>query len=684
MFRQERQNNRARSGNNINTEKAKQLPVRQTKENRAAQKEQDLKKFINDYNNISRQNNKTSTNKNVIQKVKRELQKYGFKLGPETLYTSILNKLRKQVPNSMKKKAENVNTISGIINLMKNEGNSNENSSRTGHLKLTKRVINFRNNINNMNLKQLFELLLKEFPDISKNFVNTYNDTKINHRIKLYYYTQRKLKIYYEGLLEHLHSKTHNEKYLMAISTLNNITSLENESNLKNIRNDRKKGVGILRLFFNKLAEFSSELLKEKKWYGKTPLPGAMMRTRQNLQGKNKKNTRPLSQRALNKKAGKYDVHSKATFNYNTNSNNKNSSNVNAILKHYNSKTYNELTTTNNNNLRLNQKDIGVANIDMKTFMTLNILLWMDQKHDFKNSSNKIKIENNFFDLLENEGSTFYTIFPQYIHNNKNIIKNFTKTILENNNNSILNTLCRLKILNYEVKEDGPSLTINSKMEEKIKENFQSFLTENNKNKTYQLNVISHKNKLNDLIDYISIDSESSPSTAFSSIPTTKRYVPLERVLDPGYGFSPNKYIVNFIKTLTPKKDLPKMDFQIRKYKIKVNNRNINIGYNNNKIYNTTNYKPVLKINNVNITIGESRQGAQRGGDAKNIWSKTFGDFMQILAIASRDCNKKPVHYGTFDTTSALIYLFVRRHVYKKNNINLALQKNSTTVLIIN
>ena len=319
--------------------------------------------------------------------------------------------------------------------------------------------------------------------------------------------------------------------------------------------------------------------------------------------------------------------------------------------------------------------------------MTLNILLWMDQKHDFKNSSNKIKIENNFFDLLKNEGSTFYTIFPQYIRNNKNSIINFTKTILENNrinSNHVLDTLLILGILKYEVKQDGPSLTINSNMEQNIKENFQSFLTENNKNKTYQLNVISHKNKLNDLIDYISIDSEASPSTAFSSIPTTKRYVPLERVLDPGYGFSPNKYIVNFIKTLTPKKELPKMDFQIRKYKIKVNNRNINIGYNNTQIYKKTNYKPVLKINNVNITIGESRQGAQRGGDAKNIWSKTFGDFMQILAIASRDSTKTRVHYGTFDTTSALIYLFVRRHVYKKTTINLALQKNATTVLIIN
>ena len=693
----QKKGNQAQSGKPVNTgrnNKNASLPGRPPRNVPT-----DLQKFKNDYRYITRQNNKESTNQNVKEKLIQELRTYGFVIDgrSSTEYDSILGKLKEQLPNAMKPMAKNVNTISGIIKLMEERGNSNSKNIRTEKIKMTKRQVNFREQLSNMNLDQLFELLLQEFQDISKNFVTRYNDDNPNHRMKLYNYTELKFKTYYNALSKYISNKqvSANNNLQLALTIIESTSNIEREDVTQNIANGRMKGKNILRQFFNKLSEFSVLLLKEKKWYGKIPLLGAMMRVRQGLKV-NKRNKRPLTERGLNKPIARGKVISKATYNYNTNSNNINSKKINNIIKEFNSKTYKNLTTPPNN-LR-NKAEINTG-INMNTFITLNILLWMDQRHDFKNT-----IKNNFFELLNHPSSTFYTIFPMFNTNQyRNIIINYTKRILgnENNRNHILNQLLKLTILEYKETVKGPILKINGNMEDNIKNHFGKFLPlTNNERRNRKIGVynsVNNENKINQLIRYISIDSESETKTAFQKIPFNKRFIPLERVFDPGYGFSGNKSIINYIKSLTSKEKLPVMDFQLRKYtltiKNNINNKNINkniiIGYKNTPNGGTTNYryKPVLKINSVNINIGKSKKQAQevvkKNNNMRGIWSKTFGDFMQILAIASRHENKTPVHYGTFDTMSALLYLFVRKYVYEKKYIYLVLQ-NGTNLIIIN
>ena len=70
--------------------------------------------------------------------------------------------------------------------------------------------------------------------------------------------------------------------------------------------------------------------------------------------------------------------------------------------------------------------------------------------------------------------------------------------------------------------------------------------------------------------------------------------------------------------------------------------------------------------------------------DPRSILSKTFGDFMQVLAIASRSDSKAPVHFASNDVMACLMYAFVRKYIYKKDKLNLVFQKNRTDVLVYN
>jgi len=669
-----------------------------------------FEKFKNDYQKISREGKKVISNvlnnkKDVISEVIKELKRYGFKIhGGTTSYNKFLKTLKSQLPNSMKN--ENVKTISGIINLFKIHGNSNS-KHIVSELPKTRRQINFNEKIREMKLratttspkpvsrlanaretdknrKKLFELLLEEFPDISENFVNSYNDTNVSNRLRLYNYTQRKLKTFYKTYLNLLNNLNTREmlknpkigytQYAMARNMLPNLNEADNEATKMLIQksNNYMNGEKILRKFFLKITDFSQPILKKKKFYGETPLYSTLVRVRTALQNKKIRNKRPLTHRALNKPTTKGRQTSHMTHDYESNAENNNSSIQNIAIQKYNTNEYKKMTIPSDIKMRADKET--TANIDINTFITLNILLWMDQKHD------KICLEDNFFLLLINNKSTIYTIFPKYIKCKKELIQR-TMSILkyENKRNYILDQLLKLNILTYKINTNLniPELKINSQMEKNIKNNFSKFLPQTNTNKNRihdNLDVISKKKVINKLIKYISIDSESDKKIAFRTIPFEKRYIPLERVLDPGYGFSENSSIVNFLKRLTPRKKLQVIDFQMRKYKIIVCRNPITIGYVNN-VNNS-----VLKVNNVSINIGNSKAVAQKDlttGKSKSVWSKTFGDFMQVLAIASRDRTKKPVHYGTFDTMSALLYLFVRRYVYKMDKINLALEKKS-------
>lgn len=681
--------NRGQGANNNRTRNATVFPGRVS---RSPAPTSELEKFKNDYQKISRQPKEViskvlNQNSEVVYSLKKELKKYGFNLGKQTKYDEILKTLKKQLPSDMN--TINVRTISGIINKFKFNGNSTKVNFLT-NIKKTQRQTNFNKKIMEMKRDQLFDLLLKEFPDISKNFVNSYNDTIVSNRMRLYNYTQRKLKTFYKTYLDLLNNLNTREtlnnptigytKYARARNMVPNLNEADNEATKMLIQksNNYMNGEKILKKFFLKFTEFSQPILKEKKFYGKTPLYSTLMRVRTALQNQKKRNKRPLTHKALNKPTKKGRMTSHMTHDFESNAENNNSSRQNEIIQQYNANEYKKMTIPSNSTMRADKET--TANIDINTFITLNILLWMDQKHD------KICLEDNFFLLLADNKSTIYTIFPKYIKHKNKLIE-YTRFILENENkrNYILDQLLKLKILTYEINKNLniPVLKINniSKMESNIKNNFSKFLPQTNKNKKRirdNLNVISNAKKINNSIKYISIDSETQKKTAFQSIPANKRYIPLERVLDPGYGFSQNGIIVNFLKRLTPGNKLPVIDFQMRKYKIIVCGNPITIGYVNNV------NNPVLKVNHVSMNIGKSKDEARNSKNPRDKWSKTFGDFMQVLAIASRDTTKKHVHYGTYDTMSALIYLFVRRYVYKHNNIYLALQKNDTSVLIIN
>ena len=82
-----------------------------------------------------------------------------------------------------------------------------------------------------------------------------------------------------------------------------------------------------------------------------------------------------------------------------------------------------------------------------------------------------------------------------------------------------------------------------------------------------------------------------------------------------------------------------------------------------------------LKINDKLLTPGMTKNSAVKS-TFENKLSKTFGDLMHILEIAS--ITNKKIFFLTQDTTAAFIYGYIRKFIFNRNDINLIVHRGDS------
>ena len=281
----------------------------------------------------------------------------------------------------------------------------------------------------------------------------------------------------------------------------------------------------------------------------------------------------------------------------------------------------------------------------------LSFLIWLDISHDFykenKNSNNKQK--NSYKNTIQ-RGDSFYT----FITGSKDI-------------NEALNFSEPMKNL---IKNLRYFRNINIIDNDYVFNNDRYFT---NIGKILGITSKSFNHPLNKVLDqvvgnkyFVSIDSRGQKRNFSSTIENKHKYVSLTSFTDTGsYMTATGNIMYNLKKGI---RDDIKKNFSPFK---------ITLGTNLTFSYNENNNKILkLGIKNKTINVSKAKRNAAKSNNFSHKLSKTFGDLMQILDIASIDPSEK-VFFYTLDQTAALIYGYIRKYVFGKNNINLILQKIS-------
>jgi hypothetical protein len=176
------------------------------------------------------------------------------------------------------------------------------------------------------------------------------------------------------------------------------------------------------------------------------------------------------------------------------------------------------------------------------------------------------------------------------------------------------------------------------------------------------------KNKKRGDAYFVTVDSKNNKSNFTLSIDNKHLYMPLTSFLDPGSFRTKTGNVISRIK-----KGI-KSDFFINFNPFKITlGTNLTFSYEKNNTTNLVKLGIKNKPKKLDTTI---KKIIAAKGNYSNKLSKTFGDLMQILDIASIH-PKENVFFYTFDQTAALIYAYIRKHVFGQTNINLILQNKN-------
>jgi len=603
----------------------------------------DYKKLINDakakinVKHISRKKiknvNQTNTKNLII-----ELKKLGFKIDGRQLrenpYNQILDLIKRVRPQISQ---NNLNEIQlyKVLERVKN-GLVQEHITR------------YKNELNGMSQQQLLKQLSKEFKLDNRyaNYTNLTNINQLNRFKKLLIEKLEDIYKYYE--------KNKEAKVNQGLR-VNNITNpVPGFRNYINIDPDAGR---VIKKFFELYLKFLKNYLIDKSFYGYPPLKSSILEARGLLP--TTKNITP-NKKAFNSK-GKFVIN-----NYNSNANNNTpSSFANLMMREISTNRFKKLTQSNN--AYYTNNNISTGNLTESTWVAFVILMWMDMRHDFTNK----EVPKNFFDIFKSQNAHFVSIlFPQIKNNNGPV---WTRTrngrvefIKSHMDHEVINKLIRMEILKYE--PNKTCLTVVSKFEDKIKNKLEDLLnipgTLHTVSTPTQIRILSNPNTI------ISVDAEHKSKLTFSKITHTK-YLPIERIFDPGIAYSTNDSLVNLMRHLiSPSERNTIVDFNLRTYTLKFN------GFRDVKIKLSINeqYKPVVSVMNSKLPVKISKNKAASNGTPEALLGKTFGDFLQILSLAGRRDSDKRIYFGTFDAMSGFIYAFTRKYIFERRNINLLLE----------
>lgn len=488
---------------------------------------------------------------------------------------------------------------------------------------LQKRIISYIEKIKKMNREQLLKKLEYEF-SLSSNHV--FNEKPIE-LIKYLHERLRMSEMYDPSTKKYNLSKKFLLKYMNTNISNNNVQTQA------------------LKDFFESYLLLSKQYLINKKFYGTEPSPQKVVKVRSAFK-KNQKTPKlslPRNESFKNQLNG-----------YETNRNNSKSKAANVLMADVKRKQLKNKTTPSRKLKSVSSKHTT------KEMVALIVLLWMDLSHDYSKT-----MPNDLFKILKYPNMHFIGILFPNINDNKNFISIFKNNL----DHPIISKLIKEKILNY--KDD--SLTITSNFEKKIKDKFSNFFGIKPR---HTLSHITLQNK--PLIHWIkqyslvSVDASDRTYSSFSHIGGKRRYMSIAKSYDPGIGFLHDSKVGNMMKSGYSKNSLPVLDYTETQYKFNFPGNNVlKIGYvlKGNKTF--------LKINDNLLEPTTSKKNDET--DPYIMLSKTFGDFMQILTISPRDKKFIPIYFATFDTMSAFIYTFMRKFMYKHNDINLLLDHASAT-----
>ena len=488
---------------------------------------------------------------------------------------------------------------------------------------LQKRIISYIEKIKKMNREQLLKKLEYEF-SLSSNHV--FNEKPIE-LIKYLHERLRMSEMYDPSTKKYNLSKKFLLKYMNTNISNNNVQTQA------------------LKDFFESYLLLSKQYLINKKFYGTEPSPQKVVKVRSAF----KKNQQPPKLSLPRDESFKNQLNG-----YETNRNNSKSKAANVRMADIKRKQLKTKTTPSRKLKSVSSKHTT------KEMVALIVLLWMDLSHDYSKT-----MPNDLFKILEYPNMHFIGILFPNINDNKNFISIFKNNL----NHPIISKLIKEKILNYE----DDSLTITSNFEKKIKDKFSNFFGIEPR---HTLSHITLKNKplIHWLKQYslVSVDASDRTYSSFSHIGGKRRYMSIAKSYDPGIGFLHDSKVGNMMKSGYSKNSLPVLDYTETQYKFNFPGNNVlKIGYvlKDNKTF--------LKINDNLLEPTTSKKNDEK--DPYIMLSKTFGDFMQILTISPRDKKFIPIYFATFDTMSAFIYTFMRRVMYKHNDINLLLDHASAT-----
>lgn len=348
---------------------------------------------------------------------------------------------------------------------------------------------------------------------------------------------------------------------------------------------------------------------------------------------------------------------------YLTNSENKNSLNINR--KHAKLK----LQTLSQNLVKFGGFRRIKIGRDPKKLADFSFLIWIDMNHDFGRTSNlqtyKTAFEKNasFYKYLINNSTYEDTI--NFTDEMEKIIKKLQEhkiLISPKEKVQIKNKKGKDKFINKIIEKDH---IVNSDKFYPLLENIYNIKSK----QTPRLKDLSKiiKEKIGSDRFLITIDSRPSKYKSDIYVPNNKRYIPLTTYLDPG------KYFLDTQTHLRRIKNGIKDDMTRNFKPFSINLFNMRFEYELNK----RDKRFKIKIGNRNpIIAGLSANAAADYGNYNSYLSKTFGDLMQILDIASTDQNY-PIFFMTADQTAAFIYIYIRKYIFGQEKINLIVANES-------
>jgi len=570
------------------------------------------------------------------------------------------------------------NSKTKIIELIKENNFKKKVLKRTNHFETL--LKNLEKNHSGKTEIEKIKILLSKLKELSiidnidkMLMVVKSNDPEL---IKYFYnFFERKIMVTIGALGKYAKNKQDNNLKKTLNEMKSNYTKFRNMSN--NIDNVNKNIIQpiehkreFLQLFITLYQKLTREYLKIKKYMSKDATIEKMKENRAAHYNKpktvlknitNKKNEGPGLPSSL--------MYKKNKNGYITNSGNNNSTklNINSIqvAKGYNlTQPFVKIIKSKESQSKRQKTSEPLENINRNTNLNINnleelsALVWLDQAHDFG---------KNFINIKNTE-TLLYKITGQ---NGKNHIKD-SKLVEKLKNHRIIDIIDNdLKLI------DNFELKLFSELED---------ILEINHNRVNTISYRSLRERLShNEINSFSIDARNSTRNVINKLRLNnkknynklKMYIPLSSYIDPGKQYLEKKH---FMKNLTSSKDIGKIHFDPNPIGYKYNGRVV-ISYISHLNNNTKRRIVKLKIGNDNqLPIGLSKNKARSNGNYKAYLSKTFGDLMHILDIAS--ITNKKVFFVTFDRTAAFIYAYVRKFIFNRNDINLIAMQDDLVKLI--